>query len=615
MLKRLNPSHFISSLLLAAGMIFCSMPAQAQLSKTFDYAPADANVAVVVSSIDKVNANWSKFTKAIGAPMGTSLVDMTFGEMDMKKGLDTAGPAALFLTGLPKAMEDNTDPKPMMLLPVTDYKAFLTNFDATAKGDITPIKMNHKLVYARNIDKFALIGESEEAVKAYKPGQAAAAMSKKVGTYGQRYAKDGDLVIYVDLASMSKELDAQIKKLGEEQKQQMKMLGEMGMMGNQGDSAAMAFDMYTKMVGAVVRGTQSLAIAGKITDDGLILSKGMLLKKDSELAEAFPGAGAGLGNTLSNLPTLPFLFSWAIDVQAINVPLLIEEMKEMLPADDADALKEFAMYEKALPILKESKAISAAMYVPDQQALMTGGLFKTVTMYETKDGPAFIKQYSKYLKELNGLTMDAGPGMPGPNGEAGKPMKMSMATTYTPDAMKIADADVDQYTMTMNMPPEVMQQMGPAAMFLNAFTRYQGFVADKGNDVMVTTSLDTMLAKQTLEGLGKNVGLADLPQNKSADGKLDVPKPVLHSMVSMNGIAMTANMFMTMFGMPAIQVSDQLEPITTAVGMDGLNVGGQTYVPARTIRFTVDTAQGLMMQMQGPAPGQQGGQGGQAPPF
>lgn len=587
--------------------------AQAQLSKTFDYAPADANVTVVIRNIESLNTKWATFTSAVGMPQQQSMIDMTFGEMDIKQGLDTQGAAAMFMTNLNESIKNETEPEPMMLLPVKDYNAFLSNFNAQAKAEVTPIKINGELAYARQIDNYALIGKSDAAVKNYKPGQAAAAMSQTIGSYGNRYAKDADLVVYVNMASIAEELDTQLQELFEEQKQQMQMLAEMGMLGGQGDSAVVAMDIYSKILGAVVRGTEGLVFAGKLDADGMILSKGMLMKPDSTLAKALPATGAGLGSTLSNLPAQSYIFSTAFDIGAMNLPFLIKEMKEMMPQVGQGMNNQLEMYEKMLPMLEGAKSAAMAFYTPDQQSLMTGGLFKTVTMYNTEDGEAFVQDYTKYLKEINGMAFEAGPGMPDAQGNPGPPMKMTMATNVTPDAMQIEGVDVDQYDMTINMPPAMMQQMGPAAMFMNAFTRYQGFIAAKGNDVMVTTSLDTMLAKQTLSGLGKNLGVADMPQIKSAAAKLDVPKPFAQMMLSADGIALTANQFMTMFGMQPIQIANQLEPMIMAAGIDGPNIGGQTYVPARTIRFITDTTESIQNNMQGPPPGGQGG-GGQ-PPF
>lgn len=610
-------THVLNRCLLltvAVTTVLALMPnlAQAQLSETFDYAPENANVSIVVPNIKSLNEKWATFCAASGIPQSKSLIESTFGEMKIKEGLNTDAPAAVFMLNIPESMKNRTEPQAIVLVPVTDYKAFLSNFGAEAKADITPIKVNKVVSYVRQIDNYALIGKSDKAVKNYKPANASAAMSQTIGTYGHLYAKDADVVMYVNMESMATELDKQIQQMFAEQKQQMQMLAEMGMLGGQGDSAIMMMDIYSKILGAINRGTRGIVFSGTLNDDGMILSKGMLMKPDSSLAQAMPGTGAGLGSTLSDLPAQSFIFSTALDLGALNLEMLLDEMEEMMPEAQEGMDNQFEIYKKMLPMLESTKSAAMALYTPDQQSLMTGGLFKTVTMYDTEDGDAFVEEYAKYLKDINGMSFEAGPGMPDAQGNPGPPMKMTMATQVTTDAMQIEGVDVDQYDMTINMPPAMMQQMGPAAMFMSAFTRYQGFIANKDNDVMITTSLDTMLAKQTLSGIGKNLGVADMPQNKSAASKLDVPNQFAQVMVSADGIALTANQFMTMFGMQPIQIANQLEPMIMAAGIDGQNVGGQTYVPARTIRFISDSINSIEQNMQPPQGG--GGQGGQ-PPF
>ena len=593
----------------AAGLMLTVLqPAAAALPEQFNLAPKDAQVVALVKNMQSLNDKFTAFAEKIGAPADKDLFDM-MDQGNFKKGINRKGSMLLTVTDAATAMEKKTNPDMVVLLPVTDYNEFLSNFNATDAGGVTTVQHMNKTFYVKSIPGYAVFSEYQKPVEAYEPGNGLAVLSKKVGSLGLQFAEADDFIVYADLKAMAPVLEPLVKQMMEQQIQQMQQLADMGFMdASTVQNATMAFKMYDRAIRGVIRGSDAILISGRFTDDGLIASKAMNMLADSEMAKMFPGDNAGVASILASLPNQPYIFNMAVNTKALDVKMLVDELMESMPKPaegEAAGGDMMDIYRKMLPMVDQIKAFASAFYSPDQQAMMTGGLLKTVSIFDTEDGATFVKDYGDYIKETNGIKIPMGQ-IPDANGNM-VPMEMSYTTNLTPKALQIDGIDLDQYALTMNMPPQMMQQMGPAAMFMSSFTNYQGFLGAKKNRVMVTTTLDPAMAKQVLAHMDKATGMGSAGPMKSAMDKLDAPNPFMVYMLSPDGIAQAANIFMMMFQMPDIQVPDNLEPMTAVVGSEDLSLGGQLYVPSRSVRFIVDTVK----QFAGPAMGGPGGHGRQ----
>src|SRR5690606_21886846 len=97
-------------------------------------------------------------------------------------------------------------------------------------------------------------------------------------------------------------------------------------------------------------------------------------------------------------------------------------------------------------------------------ALMSGNFLNTLTVLDVNDADQYLAALKKYVTGLNGFEVPVAAPMAG-LGEEPEPMKISYSTTYNEGALQLDGVKVDQFQVTTNMPPQMMQQMGPAAGF------------------------------------------------------------------------------------------------------------------------------------------------------
>src|SRR5690606_29767021 len=135
----------------------------------------------------------------------------------------------------------------VLLVPVTDYAAFLGNFGATAEpNQVTELAMpNGQTGYARQLGNHAAVGPALAKVQAYAAGNAAQAMFQKVGAMGQTSMNQTDLFVYADVQAMAPWLSAQID-MGAQQ-----MQAEMGR-DPQAAAALPIMQMYFDAARAIV---------------------------------------------------------------------------------------------------------------------------------------------------------------------------------------------------------------------------------------------------------------------------------------------------------------------------------------------------------------------------
>ena len=85
--------------------------------------------------------------------------------------------------------------------------------------------------------------------------------------------------------------------------------------------------------------------------------------------------------------------------------------------------------------------------------------------------------------------------------------------------------------------------------------------------------------------------------------KFDVGTTYAQTFISPSGIGMTANLFMAMFQIPALEITSDVEPITMTFGGDGESLAGQWFIASKSIRFFTDAAN--TFQQGGQQPGGQ----------
>lgn len=163
-------------------------------------------------------------------------------------------------------------------------------------------------------------------------------------------------------------------------------------------------------------------------------------------------------------------------------------------------------------------------------------------------------------------------------------------------------------------------QMGPAAGFMTMFTNFTGYATQADGYYLASTTLDQQLMAKGLatgktgDGMGAGDTLAQVREKAIPDGA------VAEVYISLGGIAETVGPMAMMFGMPPIEVPQDLPPVAMGLGLNGTSAAGRLYVPNDTTRFIIGTVKDIQSQMMGGpgaprGPGQPQGPGAPPPPF
>src|SRR4051812_21831356 len=153
---------FAPACLAAAGLMFLAQVAGAQ---ALQQVPSDALVVVQVKNLQGTSQKMAAFSQKLGiAQMNPNAADplgTLKKQMNLQKGLDETKDAAIVLPNLPARKKDQ--PEVVVLLPVSNYKQFLENFDnPQQQGDVTVIKLPNDPddSYVVNWGNYAAIGTS-----------------------------------------------------------------------------------------------------------------------------------------------------------------------------------------------------------------------------------------------------------------------------------------------------------------------------------------------------------------------------------------------------------------------------------------------------------------------
>ncbi|GAB4186706.1 MAG: hypothetical protein Kow00105_01270 [Phycisphaeraceae bacterium] len=593
--------------------------ATADVPAALAQAPADAQFILIVPDMARLSGDIARFNQDVGLDL-PELADALSAfktEVGIENGLNDSGAALVVVNDLASAISSETEPDMLLILPVTDYQAFVSNFEQAAEAPqvagVTALTMpDGQPGFAREVGGYAVMGEKAELVANYTPGGDAGVIAGRVGTLGQDYLGDCDAAIYIDLEAIAPVLSPKIDELLSEFNNEMAQAAEMGMDAGSLATMQAAMALYAKSGKAILNSSQGLVVTLDLSDQGVGFTAAVNFKADSQVMQYLPGGGGGLSSMLSRLPKGSYLLAGAFDAKAIACSELMEAALSALPEGNP----QIDLYRKALPLIKQMQQYAGVLYTPEPGALMGGaGGLSILQTYRVEDPEAYMQATKEYLTSLNGFELPMA--MPMPMQEGGAMPSMTYATSYTENALQLDGVQVDQYSMQMQMPPELMMQMGPAAGFMQMFTNFNGYAAQADGFYVSTTTLDQQLMSNALktgktgDGLGAGDPIAQVREHAIPDGA------VAEVYLSIGGVTETVGPMAMMFGVPPIQAPQDLPPVAVGLGLQDTSAASRLYVPNDVVKFVVDTVNDIKAQMQGPGgPGAQPhGPGAPPPPF
>lgn len=582
---------------ITAAMLMVAATVRADVSEILNQASADGHVVVVVPSLAQLSQDVAMLNGALGLNLD-ELSDV-LGEMKretgMTVGLRDQGGMLLVLHNVSQAITDETEPDVLMVLPVGDYDAFVTNLQGQPGQAVAAINMpgGHE-GFAKKLGSYAVVSEKQEVLENYTAGNRGADILKQLGDTGQRYLNDADAAVYVDIEALAPAL---LPKIDEAmQKAMMQIEG-------QADDAEVAMAqniarIYADATRTVLQSATAGFIAMDLTETGVGMSKVFRYKADSRMAALLPGGESQASAALGHLPNQPYIFAMSFDTQALAFKQIFDSITAAIPENQNNPALQ--LYRDAMPLIEQTRTAASVFYAPTMQNMQAGKMFSGVNIYRTADAATFVAANKQYLAKLNGQSMPAGP----PQAD-GQQSKLTFTTSYTDNAIQVDGVAVDQYQMQMQLPPELVSQMGQLGpLMMMGGSGYTGYIASQGDHVIMTTIPDPQLVKAALEATKNNSGIGTTGSIAEMRELAMPPNPVMEGYLSVHGMASTANLYIGMMGGPQIQVPAELPAVSMGVGVTDHTMVGRMFVPTQTVRFISDTVRGFMRKGQ-PA-GEQG---------
>jgi hypothetical protein len=597
------PFRTASSILLLVSLLTPTAWGQS-LAELLDAAPADAELVVLLPDPDRLDQQLAELSADTGLDRYAPALDNALAtfkrQVGLREGINDQGPMLLAVSGLAASLQaefDDTPEQPeptvLALTSVRDYEGFVRQLGGDPAADAAAITLaGGQDGFARKVNDFALLGDTQENVAGYAPGGRGQAMLDALGDLAVGPADDAVVLIYADVAAMASALDTGLIQMREELQQQMGVAAEQMPAGTM-DIAQGTIDVYTAALRELVAGTDRVMLSGGLDDAGLTLHAGLSLKNGSKLAGYFPAPAAGgtsPGALLAGLPDEPFIYAAAIDGGGFAWAQMMDDLTGMVEAGVGGNAGVVAMYLESLEMMKDADAMASVFFAPQPAAMMTGGFFTTLTVYQVEDAERFVAAQRSYIEKLGDLKV------PMPALQPGQPAgEMTFNARYTDKALVIDGVEVDEFRVNTVLPPEMMQQFGPMAALMGN-SGQNGYIAAKGDRVLITTVTDQQLITRGLRALDAEAGFGSggvvqqMREQRLAEGAW------LESYLSLGGVAQTVNPFLPMLlpGGQPLDVPDDLAPLALGANSDGDGLAVRLVVPASLLRFGVDTYEQLV---------------------
>lgn len=590
-----------------------------QIISALNMVPVDAPIAIVVPSLSTLNDKAAQLNQqALGSsvPPLNDLLGTIKGMLGIPNGLNDDGSLILMVTDAQALNQDGpepVDPPAIMLIPVTDYAQFVAQLGGNADEAVTRIRpmapVGDEGAFIKKLANYAVIGPTHDQVAAFQPAQSAREIILRAGKAGSRCLSTSDAVILVNVESLEPVIRPQIQIALDQATQELQQMPEMSEALKRFTQAAVS--IYGDSAIALLRDTTSVVVGLDLTPQGVGLSYTAQFKEGSHLAQIF-STGAGVTDQLSTLSNQDYWLASAMNFSGVHLDTLTKDLMARFSGEEDNPMSDLIQHVATL--LQQTKGMATIYTLPDQFPMMGGSLINGILVYETKDAKAYTQSIRDYFDTMQVFLDQISPAhLVDPNGPNGQPNLNApppeVKVTYTPDALQIDGASVDEYQIQYQLPPEVMQQMGPMFMMMGG-TGQQGYIASKGPYVVMTTSRDPLMIKKALAAIGQPNGLdSNIPLTKVRLAGLP-SNTVMEGYLNLSGIVKAVNMFIAMMGQPPLEVPQNLQPIAMAASVENHGIMARWYVPTEVIKFCKDAVD----QATAKFGGQDGGPAGGPPP-
>ncbi|MBN1590598.1 MAG: hypothetical protein JW888_13875 [Pirellulales bacterium] len=393
---RTKKTVWILAIAFCLGVLAASVVQSAQ--SVLDVIPDDALGFAVVNRIGTTDAKIKKLASQIEAPVPGSPLQKLKQAAQVETGLDEKGAAAA--VAMPAA-GSNERPRPLIAIPVTDYKEFIGQFDPEEVTDtISRVRVIHGRSLVAQKGDYALfveVGNQDLLESMLKSKKSVAEQVKP----WQEWIEQSDAVVIVTgpaikmfTTKASGELD-KVKPMFEA-------------MGEQGKQAAAAFEMYQKMLDLAGKEVATAGMGVLIEEDGVRISGLGQFAPGGQMAGWFKNMKAPPSNRWVGVPNEPFVLAGAGALPEGLMESLMEfsvNMMQNMPniyGLDEKQMREFGKISAGA--MKNVRGMAMAMGVtkPGQPLYQAA----SGTMW-VDDSQVFLERYAELIQSMTKLAAGA----------------------------------------------------------------------------------------------------------------------------------------------------------------------------------------------------------------
>ncbi len=472
----------------------------------------------------------------------------------------------------------------LMLVPVSDYKAFVEALKGNAADAVAEVTFNMGEAGAEDVDGadadmnkafvrnigggYALMGPSKSTVADFKPVEGKLkAHSEFLGATGRKIAEESLVLAIGNIAEMKDDISGTFSGLDKNPQIAMATAGA-------GDQAKKGLATIEMVANNFARDARVGIVGVGLDEKGIWIDFAIQFKDGSELAGFFQDKG-NVAPIVDRLPNQTFVTMIALDTAGTGMKKLLGEIAKsggeeaaamMSGLNTADKMDGFGWMMGASPA-----------------GLM--GLFSSTSSFTmVKDPQAYLAEVKKSYEAMDGKKI------------AG----MTYKSVYTPEASSIDGVKVDNYTVTQTPDPNDpdAQQALMLQSMMGGGGPTTGLYAPVEGGVVATYSKNNLLMKEAINTAktAKGVSTTDdvkmlqayLPADRTMEGYIGV-KPVME-------MALGA---MMMFGMEMdVQLPEKITPIAFGATTSDGAFRARVFVPHDVIAAVGELGKTMQEGMQ-----------------
>jgi hypothetical protein len=576
-----------ASCILAAAAICLSGLASPASAQVMDQIPSDALVVIKINHLQETDTKVANLLQTLGVtdlvptmkdPLATLETQLGIGP-----GIDTKkDAAAAILNG------DMEKPQPpfVLLLPVSDYKAFLGSVTTVrTEGDVSIVhfKDNEDDAFVENWGDYAAISDKKENVLVKHEGLKPTGLSKK-------QLDDQDLCVYVNMPALKTVL---LPKLGEGSKSASEEIAKQITDPAKLKIAQVALQEGVTFATEFLNDTQGITMGLSIGNDGISGNTVVDFMPDTYLGKLATQVKVTDQSLLTGLPKENYIFfGGSIQNPAVTAQVIedaVAPISKELPGlgDDGKKLVELIDLYKQLFTATDSATYGV---VAPTAALGQGSLFRLIAIY--KGDAEKIKTAQFKAADLQNDVMKAF-GV----GQAADLMK----TTVTPNFKTVNGVKFDQLKTEVN-PDNTSQQAMQMSEMLSMMYGPDGASALNGvldpKTLIMTLGVDDDLIGQVIDAAKANTDVLT-DEVKTVDSNLPKMRAGV-AYLSLGQLVTTGLNYAKASGMNVgIQLPNNLPPIAFSVGTEGTAMRGDMFVPTKLLQSMVQAGATIFQQFSG----------------